>query len=124
MIVLYRKTVFSAMLRWLYPEDVCHSHRSSVPSLMGRFVDRLGVIRTVCRKRRNWIKNLLKQGRDLGAIMRPTSGQIRCDDLPCVSIDSEVQLPPSPAPRRFLHMTDVNPESCTIDEQVDRPIRS
>ncbi len=29
MIVLYRKTVFSAMLRWLYPEDVCHSRRLS-----------------------------------------------------------------------------------------------
>ena len=51
--------------------------------------------------------------------MHSASGQIRCDDFTCISIDGEVQLPPSPFPGRFLHMTDVNPESRTIDEQMD-----
>jgi hypothetical protein len=55
--------------------------------------------------------------------MCTASGQIRCDDLTCSSIDGEVQLPPSPVPRRYLHMPDMNPESCTIDEQMDRSIR-
>ena len=100
-----------------------HSHRSSFTHLMDRFVDGLGVVRTVCRKRRNGIRSLLKQGRDLGAVMRPASGQILCDDLTCISVDSEVQLPPSPVPGRFLHMPDVNPEFCAIDEKVDRSVR-
>ena len=55
--------------------------------------------------------------------MRPSSSQIRCDDLTCIRVDSEVQLPPSPIPRRFLYMTDVNPEPSAVDEQVDRSIR-
>jgi hypothetical protein len=54
--------------------------------------------------------------------MRPAGGLIRCDDFTCISIDGEMQLPPSPFPRRFLHMADVNPDSCTIDQQMDRPI--
>ena len=90
---------------------------------MGRFVNGLGVVRTIRGDRCNGFINLLKQGRDLGAVMRPASGQMRCDDLACIRLYSEVQLSPSPVPRRFLHVTDVNPESCTIDEQVDRSIR-
>lgn len=43
-----------------------------VASLLGRFVDRLGVICTVCRKRRNWIRNLLQQGLDRSRVMGPT----------------------------------------------------
>ena len=54
--------------------------------------------------------------------MRAASGQIRGDDLTRVGINREVQLPPSPVPGRFLQMTDVNPESCTVDQQVDRSI--
>ena len=69
------------------------------------------------------ISNLLKQGRDLGTVMRPASSQIRCDDLTCISVNSQVQLSPCPVSGRFLHMTDVNPESRAVDEQVDRSIR-
>ena len=98
MIVLYRYMVFSTMLRLLYPEDV---HRSSFASLMGGFVNSLGVVRAVCRDRCDGVSNLLEQGRDSATVMRPASGQIRCEDLTCVSIDSEVQLPPSPSLWRF-----------------------
>lgn len=42
-----------------------------VASLLGRFVDRLGVICTVCRKRRTWIRNLLHQGLDRSRVMGP-----------------------------------------------------
>ena len=54
--------------------------------------------------------------------MRPVSGQIRCDDLTCISIDSEVQLPPGPSLRWLPQIADVNPEAGAVDEQVDRPI--
>ena len=99
-----------------------YPHRSSFTSLMGGFVNRSGVVRTVGRDRGEGISNLLKQGRDLGTVMRLASGQIGCDDLTCISIDSEVQLPPSPVSGRFLDMTDVNPEPCTVDEYVDRSV--
>ena len=89
---------------------------------MGSFVNGLGVVRTVRGDRLDGIINLLQQGRDLSAVMRSASGQIRCDDFTCISIDSEVQLPPSPVSGRFLHMTDVNPEPRTIDQQMDRSI--
>ena len=100
-----------------------YPHRSSFTSLMGGFVDGLGVVRTVGGYRRDGVDNLLKQCRDLSAVMRPASGQIRRDDLTRLSIDSEVQFPPSPVSRRFLHMTDVDPESCTVDEYVNRLTR-
>ena len=89
---------------------------------MGGFVNRSGVVRTVGGDRCEGISDLAKQGRDPGRVTCPTSRQIRCDDLTCISIDSEVQLVPSPVPGWFLHMTDVDPEPCTVDEYVDRSI--
>ena len=89
---------------------------------MGGFVNRSSVVRTVGRDRGEGISNLLKQGRDLGTVMRLASGQIGCDDLTCISIDSEVQFPPSPVSGRFLDMTDGNPEPRTVDEYVDRSV--
>ena len=90
---------------------------------MGGFVDRLGVVRTVRGDRGHGVGNLLKQGRDLSTVMRPVSGQIRRDDLTCISIDNEVRLPPSPSLWRFPQMADVNSEPRTIDQQMDRPTR-
>ena len=51
-------------------------------------------------------------------VTRSTAGQIRRDDLTCIGIDSEVELPPSPSPWRFPHIADVNPEPRAIDEQM------
>ena len=90
--------------------------------LMSGFVHGTGVVRTVGRDRREGLIYLLKQGRDLGRVMRPTTGQIRSDDLTRTGINSEMQLPPSPVLWRFSHMTDMNSESCTVDEQVERSI--
>jgi hypothetical protein len=55
--------------------------------------------------------------------MRSAIGQIRHDDLTRLGTYGEMQLAPSPVSGGFLDMADVNPESCTIDEYVDRPIR-
>jgi hypothetical protein len=52
--------------------------------------------------------------------MRTASGQIRCDKLTCISIDSEVQLPPCPSLRRLPQIADVDSEASAVDEQVDR----
>ena len=99
-----------------------HPYCSSFASPMGGFVNGLGVVRAVGGYRRNGVADLFQQWRDLSAVMRSASGQVRCHDLTCISVDSEVKLSPSPVPDRFLHVTDVNPASCTIDEYVDRPI--
>ncbi len=93
---------------------------SSSASPKGSFVNGPRVVCAVRRNRSNGVRDLLKQSRDRGAIMCPTSRQIRCDDLTCIGIDGEVRLPPSPSLWRVLHMTDVDSESCTVDEQVDR----
>ncbi len=97
-------------------------YRSTFTSLMRSFVDGPGVIRTVGGERCEGISDLPKQGRDLVRVTCPKSRQIRCDDLTCISVDSEVQLAPSPVTGWFLHMTDVDPEPCTVDEYVDRLI--
>ena len=94
----------------------------SLASLIDSFVNGPGVIRAVGGYGRNGVIKLLKQVRDRSAVMRSASGQMRRDDLTCISINSEVELPPSPVPGRFLQMADVNPEPCTVDEYVDRPI--
>ncbi len=64
--------------------------------------------------------DLPKQSGHPSRVTRSTAGQIRCDDLTCIGIDSEVQLPPSPSLWRFPQVANVNPESRTIDEQMDR----
>ena len=69
------------------------------------------------------IVDLLDQDRYPSTVSCPTTGQIRGDDLTCIGIDSEVQLSPSPAFRGSLQMTDVDPETRAVDEQMDRSIR-
>ena len=64
--------------------------------------------------------DLPKQSGHPGRVTRSTAGQIRRDDLTCIGIDSEVQLPPSPSLWRFPQVADVNPESRTIEEQMGR----
>ena len=66
--------------------------------------------------------DLPKQSGYPSRVPRSTAGQIRRDDLTCIGIDSEVQLPPSPSLRRFPQVADVNPESRTIDEQEETAI--
>jgi len=56
-------------------------------------------------------------------VTRATRGQIRGNDLTRAAVDSEVQLSPSPAFRGSLQMTDVDPETRAVDEQMDRSIR-
>jgi hypothetical protein len=94
----------------------------SVASLMGGFVNGPGVIRAVCGYGRNGVIKLLKQVRDRSAVMRSASGQIRREHLTRFGICGEMQLAPSPVSGRLLDMADVNSESCTVDEYVDRPI--
>ena len=96
---------------------------STFTVLMSGFVHGTSVVRTIRRDRCNGVIDLPNQGRDLGAVMRPASSQIRCDDLTCIRVGSEVQLPPGPVLWRFPQMTDVNPEPCAIDAQMDRSIR-
>ena len=94
----------------------------SLASLIDSFVNGPGVIRAVGGYGRNGVIKLLKQVRDRSAVMRSASGQIRRDDLTRLGTYGEMQLAPSPVSGGFLDMADVNPESCTIDEYVDRPI--
>jgi hypothetical protein len=54
--------------------------------------------------------------------MRPAGSQIRSDGLTCFSIDRQVQFPPSPSHWRLSQVSNVDPETRTIDEQMDRPI--
>ena len=63
-----------------------HSHHSPFTSLMGSFVNGLGVVRAVCRKGLDGVIKLLKQGRDQSAVMRSASGQIRRDDPPASTL--------------------------------------
>ena len=90
---------------------------------MGSFVNGPGVVRAVGGYGRNGVENLLQQWRDSSAVMRSASGQIRGDDLTRRSIHSEVELAPSPVSGRVLDMPDVNSESCTVDEYVNRLTR-
>ena len=64
----------------------------SLASLIDSFVNGPGVIRAVGGYGRNGVIKLLKQVRDRSAVMRSASGQIRRDDLTCISIN---RLPPS-----------------------------
>ena len=100
-----------------------HSDCSTFTALLSGFVHGTGVVRTVGRDRREGLIYLLKQGRNLGRVMRPTARQIRCNDLTRASVDREVQFSPSPVPGRFPQMTDMNPEPSAVDEQMDRSIR-
>jgi hypothetical protein len=45
--------------------------------------------------------------------MCSTTGEIRSDDLTSARVHGEVRLP---------QIADVNPETGTVDEQVDRPM--
>jgi hypothetical protein len=54
--------------------------------------------------------------------MCPLGGEIGGEDLTCMSVDTEVQLPPGPVPGRSLDVPDVNPEPSAVDEQMDRSI--
>ena len=89
---------------------------------MSSLVNTLGVVGTVCRDRGHSTVELLEQDGNPSAIMRSTIGQIRGDDLARVRVEREVQLPPDPVLRRLPQIAHVNPETCTVDEQVDRSI--
>ena len=90
---------------------------------MCSFINGLGVVRAVGGYGHDGVDDLVQQGWDLSAVMRSASGQIRCNDLTRLSIYSEVQLAPSPVSGRVLHVTDVNPEACAVDEYMNRPAR-
>ena len=66
--------------------------------------------------------DLSKQGGYPSRVARSTRCQIRRDDLTRVGVDGEVQLSPGSLPRWFSQMTDVNPETGAVDEQMDRSI--
>jgi hypothetical protein len=63
-----------------------------------------------------------KQGGYPSRVTRSTRCQIRGDDLTRAGVDGEVQLSPSPVLRWFSQMTDVDPETRAVDEQMDRSI--
>ena len=65
---------------------------------------------------------LFQQYRYPSTVGRSTAGQIRGDDLACVSIDRQVHFPPSPSLRRLSQVSDVNPQTLAIDQQMDRSV--
>jgi hypothetical protein len=49
-------------------------------------------------------------------------GQLGSKDFAGVCIDRQVEFPPNPPRWRRSKVAEVNPETCGIDEQVDRSI--
>src|SRR4051812_3124316 len=71
-----------------------------------------------------WSWDLVEQGLDLGAIIDIATGQLRREDLPGPSIDSDVQLAPGPAPSGAVFLDQplagpTQPQACAVDQQVN-----
>ena len=49
-------------------------------------------------------------------------GQLGGGDLTAAGIDRQVQLSPGSVPRWFSQVTDVDPQTCAVDEQMNRPL--
>jgi len=99
-----------------------HPHSLSLTLRVGGFVDALGIVGTIWRAGSYTTVDPLEQDGNPSAIKRSTTGQIRGNDLASVRVYREMQFPPSPFLRWRSQIADVNPETCTVDEQVDRSI--
>jgi len=87
-----------------------------------RLVDAHYIVGTISRDGRHRIVDLFDQGGCLRTVTCPTTGQLRGDDLTRASHDCKVQLPPSSVLWWLTQIADVNSETCTVDEQMDRPL--
>jgi hypothetical protein len=88
--------------------------------LPGSLVDRACIIGPVCRDGGHPIIDLVQETRHPCPVRRASIGQVGGKDLAGVRVDRQVEFPPNPSLWRPSKVADVYPETCGIDEQVDR----
>ena len=66
--------------------------------------------------------DLVQEIGHLRTVRRASIGQVGGKDFAGVRVDRPVEFPPNPSLWRLSQVSDMNPETRAVDEQVDRPI--
>ena len=99
-----------------------HPHPGPGSLLLGSLVDRARIIGTVSHERGYPIIDLVQEIGHPCTVRSTAVGQVGSKDLAGVCINCQVEFPPDPSFGRLSQVSNVNPETCGINEQVDRPI--
>ena len=75
-----------------------HNHRRVGVPVGDSSVNFILIVGAIAGERGHRIRDLIEQGADLSAVIDVFAGQRRSHDLAGLSIDTEVQFPPGPAP--------------------------
>ena len=89
---------------------------------LNSFVDCARIIGAVGHEGGYPIIDLVQQTRHPRTVRRASIGQLGSKDLAGFGVDRQVEFSPNPPLWWLPKVADVNPETCGVDAQMDRPI--
>ncbi len=99
-----------------------HRHPAPASFFLNSFVHRGRIISPVSQKRGHPIVDLAQKTGNPRTVRRASIGQLSSKDLAGFGVYRQVEFPSDPPLRWLSKVADVNPETCAVDEQVDRSL--